>query len=185
MAIPQGSQAPASIPNMSTPSSPSVPSSGGGTPSGAGLSLFSSLASISMTYDQGKMRRSILKHNQVMAEYDKWFTQFAAKQAEDRLRRTEAKLLGKARQAGAESGFATESATNLDVEGDIMTGVALDAAVIRTQGNLSSMRIDQQIGEYGLRADLAGAESNIKLAEAISSAAKNTSSIFAKKKSGE
>ncbi|MCK5602579.1 hypothetical protein KAR91_11935 [Candidatus Pacearchaeota archaeon] len=147
----------------------------------AGASIISSLASISMTYDQGKLRRSIAEHNRIMSEYDAWFAQHAAKQAEKMLRREEKRLLGTARAINSASGFATDSATNLAVEGDIMTGVALDVAVIRTRGGLEAFRSMSAAGQYGLQASSAQIESNLKIAEILARDTPKISKMFAKK----
>lgn len=160
-------------------------SSAGGGGYTAAASIISSLGSIYTTYESGKLRRVIAEHNAVMAEYDAWFAKFAAEKEEQAVDRDVARLLGRARAINSASGFATDSKTNLDVEGDIMTGAALDVAVIRTRGSWNAFRARSQAGSSRMEGNLARAETAIDTTRIIAEALGERNSSLFKTGSGE
>lgn len=170
-----------------------------GVASGA-MSIVSSLSSIYSTYESGKLRRSISKHNALMAQFDAWhakkamerekeYIAAAAESQIDKVRRTEARLLGTARAVNSASGFATSSKTNLDVEGDIMDGAALDVLAIRTNAinadleatiaGLGKQRASTaQASQFNLEGELAKRETDINQANNVMKLGKTLSSLY-------
>lgn len=143
--------------------------------------IITSFGSILMTREEGKLNRSIAEHNQIMSEYEMWWTQHAMELTEEQLRREGARVLGAARAINAASGFATDSRTNLAVEGDIIEGIELDAAILRVRGGLEMFRSFSAAGQYGLQSRMASSEANLKIAEILARDIPEISKTFAKK----
>lgn len=99
------------------------------------------LLSIQETYQQGKLRRILNRHNANMREIEAGLVKHRTDQLIDRLNTAESRELAASRASSVGEGFALDSGTNLDIEGDIIKARATDRAIIRASGGLEEARL--------------------------------------------
>lgn len=122
----------------------------------------SSLLSVYSTYEQGKLRRILNRHNAAMKDINARLVKTRTDQLIKRLGIREQRELGRARADSVGEGFALDSGTNLAIEGDIITARAIDREIIRTNGGLEETRLNIQAGQDRLRGDIATSQANVE-----------------------
>ncbi len=177
-----------------------APSGGSSFNWGSVSSISGSIGSIYNTYEQGKLIEINAEHNAVMAQFDAWYAQEAAKRERKAIKedadqqvslvaRRAALLQGSARAINSASGFATSSKTNLDVEGDIATGAAMDIAVIRRREIRDDLEAElagagrvrnyqSKASAYKTEGNLAQTESNLNQVNNVMKLGKQISSMY-------
>lgn len=134
---------------------------------GTFLDVSSSLLSVYSTYQRGKLRRILNRHNAAMKVIQADLVKYRTGKLVERLGDQESRELGAARAASVGEGFALDSGTNLDVEGDIITARAEDRAVIKASGGLEESRLLLEAGQDRLAGDLAQIETQTQVVSTL------------------
>lgn len=132
-----------------------------------GSSLIGSFSSIASSISAGNLRRIFARHNANMSEISADLSKFKAEELEKRLGEKEQRELAASRAAAVGEGFALDSGTNLDIDGDIIRARAIDRAVIRASGGLEEARFEIEAIEQRGRADIAKVQTQAETVQTL------------------
>ena len=110
-------------------------------PTGAAIAVGGAVAS----YYEAKMQSTLLRHASVMAGINADYTSMQTEVAERDFRKASSVAIGVAKTVAGSSGFASDSASNLDAIEDMDRNIDLNAQAIRAEGRIKEGVIrDQQ-----------------------------------------
>lgn len=124
--------------------------------------ISSSLLSIYSTYEGGKIRRILNRHNAAMKDIEADLVRYKTGRLVKRLDTVESRELASARAASVGEGFALDSGTNLAIEGDIITAREMDKAIIKANGGLEETRLAIEGEQAKLRGEVATSQAKIE-----------------------
>lgn len=144
----------------------------------AGLLALSAVSGAYSAYEGGKLQRVLSNHNAAMARIDAEYAREEAKNLEVKFRQKGKRIKGAVKVAISNSGFASDTGTNLDLDRDVTEGIEQDAAVIRARGIVGAGQSEQEALGERLSGALAFREGKVGAAQSVLSGVTNVSLAY-------